>query len=111
MLNYKVFLIGMVQLSEIFKKGENLSKTFLQNYYQAIEDLTDTQFERGVKYLIKNHQSHFFPIPSELKKAVLDSQETATLTPEDKRIEPNYIPCPDAIKQQIREMLNKKGLS
>lgn len=110
MLNHKLFSQGITRLNNFFKKGDQ-SELFFEDYYKAVKSLTDAQFTRAVEYLIENHQSHFFPIPSELKKAVLDSQETATLTPEDKRIEPNYIPCPEEIKQQIREMLNKKGLS
>ncbi len=113
MLDHKTYSVGMVKLGELFRKGESLSKLFLATYYQAIEQLTDSQFNRAIDYLIKYHDSHFFPIPNELFKAVAATREQAQITPETNRIEPNYSPCPTEVKKQMQETmerLKKKGI-
>jgi hypothetical protein len=110
MLNHKTFTVGMVKLSEFFRKDVNLSESFLEDYYMSVKELNDTQFERAVKHLIKTHDSHFFPIPAELFKAVEESREQIQVTPESNQIEPNYVPCPPELKEKIRDLLkNRKG--
>jgi hypothetical protein len=100
MLDNKIFSQGMIRLSNIFYKTD-YSEIYLKDVYDAICELTEEQFERTVKYLIKNHQSEYFPIPSQFLDAVIASRPTVQQTPEEKRIEPVYVNCPAEIKSKI----------
>lgn len=113
MLNRKVFSMGTGRLSNFFKK-EAVSDLFLEDYYNAIKNLNDNQFNRAVEYLIKNHNSHFFPIPQEFLKAVQETREIAQPTPITHRIEPDYKGCPPEVKKQIQETMErikKRGMN
>jgi len=107
MLDNKTYSAGMVKLSEFFRKGESLSKLFLDTYYQAIKELTNAQFERAIKHLIKTHTSHFFPVPAELLQAVADTREQIQITDESNQIEPRYVQCPKNVKEQMNKLLSR----
>ena len=106
MLNNKIFNQGMIRLSSFFKK-DDISDLFLEDYYKAIQELTDEQFIRAIEYLIKNHQSHFFPVPAQLVKAVEETRRQLELTPLEMRIGQDYVPCPDDVKQKMKEVMAK----
>jgi hypothetical protein len=106
MLNNEIFTEGMVRLSTFFKK-EDMSKLYLQDYYKTIQGLTSAQFSRAVDYLQRNHKSGFFPVPAEFHQAVHDSREQIEVTPEAKRIETIYVPCPPAVKEMMKNTMEK----
>lgn len=107
MLTDKIFKEGLFRLSLFFKKTD-ATKLFADDYYKAIQELTDEQFNRAVDWLIKNHTSPWFPIPSEFLKAVKDSRPEVTITSEDRRIEPKYVPCPPEVKEMMKRFKSKE---
>lgn len=84
-----------------------MSDLFYEDYFKAVNNLSDSQFTRAVEYLIKNHKSAFFPVPAQLFKAVDESREIIQVTPEAMRIEPNYINCPPEVKKQMQEIMER----
>lgn len=112
MLNLEVYQAGMIRLTNFFKK-ESVSDCFLEDYYIAISELSETAFDRAVNYLIKHHNSGFFPVPSQFLEAVKNSRDlTPVYTPPEKQIEMKYTGCPPEIKKQIEaimERIKKRG--
>lgn len=106
MLSYKLFTQEMVRLSSFFNKSD-ISDLFIADYYKAVKELSNKQFQRAVDYLIKSHSSHFFPVPAEVFKAVEETREQISVTPMDKRIEPNYVNCPPEVKEMMEKTMEK----
>lgn len=109
MLDYKLFSQGMVRLNNFFKKIDT-SEIFLKDYYKAIQELNETQFNRTIEFLIKTYVPTFqqpYPLPAEFLKAVQETREKIAITPKSNQIEPNYINCPLEIKKQIQETMEK----
>lgn len=112
MLSNKVFTEWMVRLSNFFQKSDS-SDLFYKDCYNAVKHFSDSQFIRAAQHIIKTRTNHFFPLPAELWKAVEETREIVQITPEAKRIEPNYSPCPPEVKKQMEEImerLKKKGI-
>ena len=61
-----IFVGGLKQLATAFNTEVNRAK--VQVYWENLQDLSDEDFNRAVKYLLRNNQ--FFPTIAEIRKAV-----------------------------------------
>ncbi len=82
---------------------------FLKDYYKAIQELSDEQFNRSIDYLIQNYipEKEWFPVPGRLLKAVAETRLKPEVTPQDHQIPLQGVPMPESIKK-LKEELNQK---